>query len=438
MIFGFGSANFSSPALLRKAHEGNVEVLLLYPAIQASQFKAPAFFDPLDSAVVLKKKSQLSPPSADPDEPVHRARDYPLILSEAWLDETRLRAEWTGATTVVEISAMISQANARPVFLKCPASSDGRLGIVIDNALAKRLREAASILQIGRNLTSGWLAMSNPVLVANLQDLVTGGDIRRERQTKEARESPQRFMDVLANLSKGDDDERLKQFLTYCDIPFDQRVRLVKTRVGGTRGKAPLDGLRDLGARNLKHFEVLHDAVVDFVQRHRRRLERHIECGTAKGIPNFLHILLTIENLLLSQIDRLIFALEAESKTEMRAERWHQIRSNLDAYYHELEQLLELTAVEYLDAMMEAAPREKVTLQFSEGLPELMALYERAIQNRAALDHLRQTRLSISNPGGRAISRPEFFKSVLGEEKWGVFVAKLSRTQKQLRDRLAA
>jgi hypothetical protein len=245
-------------------------------------------------------------------------------------------------------------------------------------------------------------------------------------------------MDVLANLSKGDDDERLKQFLTYCDIPFDQRVRLVKTRVGGTRGKAPLDGLRDLGARNLKHFEVLHDAVVDFVQRHRRRLERHIECGTAKGIPNFLHILLTIENLLLSQIDRLIFALEAESKTEMRAERWHQIRSNLDAYYHELEQLLELTAVEYLDAMMEAAPREKVTLQFSEGLPELMALYERAIQNRAALDHLRQTRLSISNPGGRAISRPEFFKSVLGEEKWGVFVAKPSRTQKQLRDRLAA
>jgi hypothetical protein len=131
-----------------------------------------------------------------------------------------------------------------------------------------------------------------------------------------------------------DDEERPEQFLTYCDLPLEQHVRLVKKRVGGTQGKAPLDGLRDLGTRNLKHFEALHDAVIDFVQRHRRRLARHIECGTAKGIPNFLHILLIIENLLLSQIDRVIFALEAESKTGIRAERWHRIRSDPNTYYH--------------------------------------------------------------------------------------------------------
>ena len=48
---------------------------------------------------------------------------------------------------------------------------------------------------LGVQSAGKWKPQSQPMLVANLQDLVTGRDARRERQIHEARESPQRFMD---------------------------------------------------------------------------------------------------------------------------------------------------------------------------------------------------------------------------------------------------
>jgi len=91
-----------------------------------------------------------------------------------------------------------------------------------------------------------------------------------------------------------------------------------------------------------------------------------------------------------SQIDRLVVAFEAETKTEVHPDRWFKIRNNLDDYYRTLEQLLQITAVDYLDAMLKSALREKTTQVFSDSLPELGALYKRAIRNRNTLDQLRQ------------------------------------------------
>jgi hypothetical protein len=170
--------------------------------------------------------------------------------------------------------------------------------------------------------------------------------------------------------------------------------------------------MRILGARNLRHFETLHEAVMDFVKRHRGCLDKHIESGSAKGIPNFLHILLTVGRLLLSQIDRLVVAFEAETRTEMHRDRWFKIRNNLNDYYHALEHLLQITASDYLDAMLESASLERIRQEFSDSLPDLTALYERAIQNRDTLDQLRQSRLAISTPDGRTTAHPDFFKSV--------------------------
>jgi len=66
-------------------------------------------------------------------------------------------------------------------------------------------------------------------------------------------------MDVLTVLCSGDDEERLKQFLTYCDIPIDLPTRLMRRHaVARSRATNSADALRILGARNLRHFEVLH------------------------------------------------------------------------------------------------------------------------------------------------------------------------------------
>jgi hypothetical protein len=245
-------------------------------------------------------------------------------------------------------------------------------------------------------------------------------------------------MDVLTVLCSGDDEERLKQFLTYCDIPIDLPARLLRRRTPGGGGPATGgDEFRISGARNLRHFEILHDAVMDFVHRHQRRLNCHVERGAAKGIPNFLHILLTIGNLLLSQIERIIAALEADDKLEMSPDRWHQVRDNLDAYYRVLEELFEMTAVDYLDALFDAGSAGKMSAEFSESLPDVHALLQRALRNRERLLQLQQTRLVVVTYSGSIIG-PGFFSSILSPKNWPGFAKRIGGLAHQLKTRLAA
>lgn len=438
LLVAMGSANFTTPALLRTARNGNVEVLLCYPPVSVRQWSVSEWFDPAGNATVLRNASQLFTSIENTDEPEHQLNRFTIALREAWVDDDKLVFRLDDDSVPGGTNARVSQGNSRPFFARVGAERAAPAAASLDAAQQRRLREAPAIVELGTGTGTAWQPASNAVLIANLQDISTGGDVRRQRQIREARESPQRFMDVLTALSRSDDEERLKQFLTYCDIPIDLPARLYRNRRKGGPDPSGIEALRELGARNLRYFEALHDAVMDFVARHRRRLDRHIETGNAKGIPNFLHILLTIGKLLLSQIDRLIVALDAEARTEVRPDRWFKIRNNLDEYYRALEQLLQITAGDYLDAMLDSAPLEKVAPDFTESLPELMTLYERAVQNRETLDQLRQTRLAISNPGGRAINRPEFFKSVLGDANWRLFLTNLARMQLLLRQRLAA
>jgi hypothetical protein len=162
-----------------------------------------------------------------------------------------------------------------------------------------------------------------------------------------------------------------------------------------------------------------------------------VERGTAKGIPNFLHILLTIGNLLLSQIERIVAALEADTTLEMSPDRWHQVRDNLDAYYRVLEELFELTAVDYLDALLDGGSPAKISAEFVESLPDLSGLLQRAISNRERLIQLQETRLVVMTTSG-PVTGPGFFCSVLSPVKWSGFAKHLCGLQDHLSSRLAA
>ena len=176
---------------------------------------------------------------------------------------------------------------------------------------------------------------------------------------------------------------------------------------------------------------------MDFVHRHQRRLNRHVERGTAKGIPDFLHILLVVGNLLLSQIERIIAALEGDAKLEMSPDRWHQVRDNLDAYYRVLEELFETTAVDYLDALLESTPSPKVSAEFAETMPDLHRLLHRALRSRERLLQLQQNRLVVATVSG-PVTGPGFFGSILSPAKWSGFARHVQGLEEKLRSRLAA
>src|SRR5205807_3970542 len=129
----------------------------------------------------------------------------------------------------------------------------------------------------------------------------------------EARESPTKFISLLNELAKGGDEERLKQFLTYCNIPVELQPKFAPRTVTHVPDSSSREHqLHGMSERNIRYFNSLHEAVISFVERHQYRLNRHVERGTAQGIPNFAHILLTIAALLVNQIDRLVAGLEAE------------------------------------------------------------------------------------------------------------------------------
>ena len=438
VMLAMGSANFTNAGLRRTAANGNLEVLLCYPPVADKRLAAASMFDPEDTAVVLREPAQLQTATDNTDEATTPAADYPIRIVEALVDDQWIKLTLSANESPCTLACRVLQGDHRPFYLPVETGQNDSVRCRLNEVDQRRLRAQPAIAQLGLHSQGNWAARSRPVLITNLQDPVTGRDIRRERQIREARESPQRFMDVLAVLCSNDDEERLKQFLTYCDIPIDLPARLLRRRMPTNNSPAGNgDILRILGARNLRHFEFLHEAVMDFAHRHQRRLARHVERGTAKGIPNFLHILLTIGNLLLSQIERIIAALEADTGLEISPDRWHQVRDNLDGYYRVLEELFQTTAVDYLDALLDSTPHTKVGEEFAEGLPQLDQLLGRALRHRECLLELQQSRLVVMSVKG-PIRGPGFFSSILSPTKWSGFARRLQGLENKLKSRLAA
>ena len=437
VVLAMGSANFTSAALRRTATNGNLEVLLCYPPVTTKQVTPKSWFDPDETSIVLRDANQLQTATDNTVESSTPSNSFPFRITESQVEEDWLKLKGSGQISSA-VGCRIVQGDTRPFHLSVEKTELGFLRCRLDETNQKRLRTAPALAQLGLNSAGNWTPQSNPVLVTNLQDIGTGRDVRRERQIREARESPQRFMDVLTVLCSGDDEERLKQFLTYCDIPIDLPTRLLRRRATSSNAEVPgCDALRILGIRNLRHFEVLHEAVMDFVHRHQKRLNKHVERGTAKGIPNFLHILLTIGNLVLSQIERIVAALDAAGQLEITPDRWHQVRDNLDVYYRVLEELFEITAVDYLDALFDAGSSGKISAEFAENLPDLNFLLQRVMGNRERLVQLQQTRLVVVTGSGPVIG-PGFFSSILSPAKWPGFANRLGGFQDQIKSRLAA
>lgn len=416
-ILAIGSANFTTAALRRTARNGNVEVLLFYPPLPAKEFKPERWFDPNGTARVLKIADELIVAKDNPDEPKPDVPALSTGLIEAYVEGRNLELRVDAPFADGSSQCVLTQEGCRPEYFSTIHFKPGFLRFELPERLMKDLRSKPSIVQLGFLQDGKWMPQTNLLLVANLQDLTTNQDQRRQRQIKEARESPQRFMEVLTLICSSEDEERLKTFLTHCDIPIDLPVKLLRAR-GQSEPDQQKTGevLRTLGQKNLRHFEMLHEAVTDFVDRHQRRLRRHIERGTAHGIPNFLHILLTVENLLLSQIERVIFALEAESEMHVDADRWFNTRSILDAYFVRLKTLLQLTVTDYVNAMLRSAPADEVRAAFSEGFPTVLVLTDRSIASRDKIVALVGSKLRINTHSGA--TGAQFFNECIGAKKW--------------------
>ena len=167
------------------------------------------------------------------------------------------------------------------------------------------------------------------MLVTNLLDIESHEAVREERRFREAKESASRFFAVLNDLLRAGDNAALLSFLSFCDIPLVNEPGPIAFRQRPVwEGR---ESMRSLGERNLQICKSLHEATLRFLDRHLRKLQRHAQTRLLDGIPNFLHIFLSMGNLLRTQIERTILGLEA--KPSVTVDEWADCRQLWDTYY---------------------------------------------------------------------------------------------------------
>jgi len=212
VVLAMGSANFTSRGLvLSRDQGGNVEVMLRYPPAELAQLPIPLLVDPEASAGAVTSECDLADRAEEKIE--SEITPFSLRLSEAAVHQDSLELRIDGQELRSEMICQISQAKKPSWDLELGNSEGGVLNAKLTSDQQNRLSSAPAIAQIGTGQATGWNALSNPLLVTNLRNFLTGGDLSRERQFREAQESPQRFLNILTLLGNGENQERLKIFL---------------------------------------------------------------------------------------------------------------------------------------------------------------------------------------------------------------------------------
>ncbi|MCA1564352.1 MAG: phospholipase D-like domain-containing protein [Acidobacteria bacterium] len=413
----FGSANFTSAALLRTVRSGNVEVMLKTVDVPSEQLQPERFLDPGNTAVHLKSEKELQ--SIVSDEEIIVSARHAINLIEATLDlsgETiNLKADIPSTIKDVRLIASLTFPQLARKSLELSFISDGEYSINISKDINQRVNSHSTIIQIEAYSGTEKIADSNSLLITNLKDVKTDKPVKRERHIKEAQQSAAQFFIVLRDLIGSGDDEALLVFLNFCDIPFTgaprspmfRSVRLIWD--GGT-------GMRSLGEKNLKIYTHLHEAAVAFFDKHFRKLRRHLESRDLNGTANFLHIFLAMGGILRAQIERALIGLESKS-APLSTEEWATFRKHMDTYYLKFKQLMVCLSKEYFLPLTKEYTLGDIREEFKPDLQPIHDLCFDMINYRERLEGLRVSRLSRLNSTGKLIA-PAYFYCLLGPELW--------------------
>jgi hypothetical protein len=412
-LFAFGSANFTSAALLKTAHSGNVEAMLLLREPCNGKLDPEKMFDPGGRAVRLRREADLRSCRAEDEQ--FEPSLHALTLLEASLNEDQLIIRANVPEAVSGVTAVLTSQLEFKSTLAVDHRQEQVYAAAMPPELLPRLFKSSTVVQLRGYLPDGREADSNPLLVTNILDIRNDKPVRRERHIKEAQQSAAQFFSVLKDLLQGGDDQALLSFLSYCDIPVisEPLPRLFRSFKPVWDGGA---GMRSLGERNLKVYAHLHEATLGFFDRHYKRLQRHVREMDPGGIGNFLHIFLAMGGVLRAQMERLTQGLEAKD-TPLETREWYDCRLHINTYMGRFRQMMDYLLKDYLTPMLRVYEASEVQEQFEPDLQPLHDLYIDMLGFRERIEGLRRSRLA--HQGGLGERRQlNYFDCVLNEKDW--------------------
>ncbi len=415
-LLAYGSANFTSPGLIRKATEGNVEAMLLLLGLPKKRFKAERLFDPEGTAKLLTDVATLH---RDENKREPFAEPTPIRLYEANLNENRIRlaVQMPENFSLNDLTAVFILQDDSEIKLPLDVLRDGVFIGTVTEDLYRRLTEAATVVRVEALDGDDHVGASNVVFVTCLRDPKTGRSLWRERLLEEARQSPGRFVEVFSSILDEEDEEAAKNFLDsfnihITDVPIPEIFRAV----------APVwereIAMMVIRGRGWRTSESMYASVMNFFERHYKRLQKHVRSLDIEGIPNFVHIMLTTAAVLEAQIARTVGTLSARAENPMRPEEWSRCRDSLASHFRRYRELLNCLALEYLSPMLRKGQKAKIKERLMPEIDSLLTHYARMIAHRAQIEELRVEKLRVIRSTSGEYVEPPLFTSLFSVLEW--------------------
>jgi HKD family nuclease len=409
-LVAHGSANATRAALFSTPDKRNFETLLVTVSASKS-VNVHKLVDPWNCTGPLTNEESLCERAATIPP---RAITGDFRITEVVLDGATLTAQAAPNELAddASIHAFLQFEGAHPLSYPLRRRGDGSYTCQVDAHAAQLATEETCRAWIEAR-RGGGVRHSNVLLLVCLVDTQTGRSSRLQRRLREAESDASLFAAHLAELIAGGDDERLKYFLSLCNI------RIPGERFGAgfsSRTRVDDEQLRELGARNLRVFETLHEAAMGFIQRHLRRMKRHCIDPTRRSMPGFMHVARAVTSVCDNQVQRLLFGLEA-ALDPLSPESWGAYRRHLDEYLTAIADVGTIIADEYAPQIAGQKGSGAVLVDVEpirDALRRATRIQERLL---ATMEHLRV--------GG--VKASLFPRNVTHPEHWSGFVLRLKK-----------
>lgn len=402
----YGSANCTTRGLLTTAENGNVETGLLLTG-EEKVFREP-------EKLFVATKKQISKLTSVDD--LHTSGDrgdldglpkLPVVLYEAELEgkELRIRASVPPEIGTEELVAVLERSEEDVDFSRVEGEEGEHLRVKCSDRVLNWLTNEACVVYLANRGVDEITALSNRVFVVNLSDPETGRNLREHRNLRDARLGHRAFSWVINRLTGEDEDvEQLIKFLTLCNIPFNERFRLIGPRLG-RQTTTPGWEMRTLGGRSVKMFRSVHQAAMDFLDRHQGRLEKHVKHGSARGVPNFMHMLMSMGYVIQSQLGKLVSGLENISQ-DLTNDEWYDLRKEADAYFRSYDRMMETYAEKYHAKFIKDYGKKRIIQLFADSRDDVRRLQTSVRKLSKRLERAIAERFKVRTPSGNRVQPP--------------------------------
>ncbi len=300
-----GSANFTSAGFLGR----NVEACL------GLSVDAKAIEGLLGSGldiVPTDPKKFVAGKDVPPCRPLEPNGSGALLVHEAVLDKNgRLRIDYTATSPADQITAgIVRHGDEHPVFTReVRPGARVKANLEVDSSKVLAISRAA-VCQLSAK-KGAHTQISPPCWVVQEEALTfeseEGAEAGTHRREAEIRETGAGLDEYVNHLGRTQGQEAVIDYLNSLSIQFKGKAQLGFGRVSPPRPRDPTrpDALAEWYASASDRVDELKDAILDFVERHQKRiLRRHASGGDVNGLGNFMDVFSTINTLIVRYFRR--------------------------------------------------------------------------------------------------------------------------------------